>query len=51
MRDQVTVRTTAEKAGLGNANWDFFGGSGIISPSGKYAAGPSTSRKASYMEG
>jgi len=29
-----------EKAGLGNAAWFFFGGSGIINPSGEYLAGP-----------
>jgi hypothetical protein len=29
-----------EKAGLGNAAWAFFGGSGIINPSGEYLAGP-----------
>jgi hypothetical protein len=29
-----------EKAGLGNAAWTFFGGSGIINPSGEYLAGP-----------
>lgn len=30
----------AEAAGLGNASWTFFGGSGIIGPSGEYVAGP-----------
>lgn len=30
----------ASDAGLGNASWDFFGGSGIINPSGEYIAGP-----------
>jgi hypothetical protein len=29
-----------QKAGLGNAAWAFFGGSGIINPSGEYLAGP-----------
>jgi nitrilase len=29
-----------QKAGLGNASWAFFGGSGIINPSGEYLAGP-----------
>jgi predicted amidohydrolase len=29
-----------QKAGLGNAAWTFFGGSGIINPSGEYLAGP-----------
>ncbi|MFZ5631397.1 MAG: carbon-nitrogen hydrolase family protein [Bacillota bacterium] len=29
-----------EKAGFGNASWSFFGGSGIINPSGEYIAGP-----------
>jgi predicted amidohydrolase len=29
-----------QKAGLGNAAWVFFGGSGIINPSGEYLAGP-----------
>jgi predicted amidohydrolase len=29
-----------EKAGFGNAAWVFFGGSGIINPSGEYMAGP-----------
>ncbi len=29
-----------QKAGLGNAVWAFFGGSGIINPSGEYLAGP-----------
>jgi nitrilase len=28
------------KAGFGNASWTFFGGSGIINPSGEYIAGP-----------
>lgn len=32
--------SASEKAGLGNASWDFFGGSGIINPSGEYVAGP-----------
>lgn len=30
----------AEPADLGNASWTFFGGSGIIGPSGEYVAGP-----------
>jgi predicted amidohydrolase len=30
----------ASEAGLGNASWDFFGGSGIINPSGEYVVGP-----------
>ncbi len=29
-----------EKAGFGNASWTFFGGSGIVNPSGEYIAGP-----------
>ncbi len=29
-----------EKAGFGNASWTFFGGSGILNPSGEYLAGP-----------
>jgi len=29
-----------QKAGLGNAAWAFFGGSGIINPSGEYLTGP-----------
>jgi nitrilase len=29
-----------ELAGFGNAAWTFFGGSGIINPSGEYIAGP-----------
>lgn len=33
-------RSVAEGAGLGNASWDFFGGSGIFNPSGEYVAGP-----------
>ena len=33
-------RELGEKAGLGNASWDFFGGTGIINPSGEYIAGP-----------
>jgi len=28
-----------EQAGLGNASWTFFGGSGIVAPDGKYIAG------------
>ena len=28
------------KSGLSGANWSFFGGSGIINPSGEYLAGP-----------
>lgn len=32
--------TMSEKAGFGNASWSFFGGSGIINPSGEYIAGP-----------
>lgn len=28
------------KANLGNAHWNYFGGSAIISPSGEYLAGP-----------
>ncbi len=28
------------KSGFGNASWTFFGGSGIINPSGEYIAGP-----------
>lgn len=30
----------AGAANLGNASWTFFGGSGIIGPSGEYIAGP-----------
>lgn len=30
----------ASEAGLGNASWDFFGGSGVINPSGEYVSGP-----------
>ena len=33
-------KQVGEKAGLGNAAWVFFGGSGIINPSGEYLAGP-----------
>jgi predicted amidohydrolase len=29
-----------EQAGFTNASWTFFGGSGILSPSGEYLAGP-----------
>jgi nitrilase len=29
-----------DQAGLGNADWSFFGGSGIINPSGEYIVGP-----------
>jgi nitrilase len=29
-----------EQAGLGNASWTFFGGSGIINPAGEYLVGP-----------
>lgn len=29
-----------EKVNLGDAHWNYFGGSGIISPSGEYIAGP-----------
>ena len=32
--------SAAEKANLGNASWNFCGGSGIINPSGEYIAGP-----------
>jgi nitrilase len=32
--------TLKEQANLGNASWTFFGGSGIINPSGEYIAGP-----------
>lgn len=32
--------SAAEGSGLGNASWNFFGGSGIINPSGEYVAGP-----------
>lgn len=32
--------SAAEDAGLGNASWSFFGGSGIINPTGEYVAGP-----------
>ncbi len=28
------------EAGLGNASWTFFGGSGIINPAGEYIVGP-----------
>jgi predicted amidohydrolase len=28
------------QAGLGNASWSFFGGSGIVNPAGEYIAGP-----------
>jgi predicted amidohydrolase len=28
------------KSGLQGANWSFFGGSGVINPSGEYLAGP-----------
>lgn len=30
----------AERAGFGNANWTYFGGSGIINPNGEYIVGP-----------
>lgn len=30
----------SEKSGFGNASWTFFGGSGIVNPSGEYIAGP-----------
>jgi nitrilase len=33
-------KQVGQRAGLGNAAWAFFGGSGIISPSGEYLAGP-----------
>ncbi len=33
-------RQMGQKAGFGNAAWAFFGGSGIINPSGEYLAGP-----------
>ncbi len=29
-----------ERAGFANASWTFFGGSGILNPSGEYLAGP-----------
>jgi len=32
--------SAGEQAGLGNASWMFFGGSGIINPLGEYVAGP-----------
>lgn len=32
--------SAADAAGLGNASWTFFGGSGIINPAGEYVAGP-----------
>jgi nitrilase len=33
-------RSEKEAAGFGNADWSFFGGSGIINPAGEYIAGP-----------
>lgn len=32
--------SAADAAGLGNASWTFFGGSGIINPVGEYVTGP-----------
>lgn len=32
--------SAAQDSGLGNPSWNFFGGSGIINPSGEYVAGP-----------
>ncbi|MBB6448745.1 putative amidohydrolase [Geomicrobium halophilum] len=32
--------STGDHIDLGNASWTFFGGSGIINPSGEYIAGP-----------
>jgi predicted amidohydrolase len=34
-----------QKAGFGNASWTFFGGSGILNPSGEYIAGPSYNKE------